>query len=100
MKSFLLRHNIRSNGLAHVNKYGVRKTSSLVSRRGEHGLSYPAQKIVCQEYIDSITEANARVKRLDKQILYHTKQWRLYSIVESLMSLCDVRIVVAVTMIA
>jgi len=31
LKSFLLRHNIRFDGSAHVNKYGVRKTPALVS---------------------------------------------------------------------
>jgi len=63
-------------------------------------ISYPTQNIVYQEYLNSVTETNAQVKRFDKEILYHTKQWRLYPIVESLMALRGVRMVAAVTMIA
>jgi len=63
-------------------------------------MPYPAQKIVYQEYLNSVTEANDRVKRFDKEILFHTKQWRLYPIVQPLMALRGVRMVVAVTMIA
>jgi len=40
-------------------------------------MAYPAQKIGFQEYVNSVTEGNERVKRLEKEILYHTKQWRL-----------------------
>ncbi|GMT39975.1 MAG: hypothetical protein IEMM0001_0710 [bacterium] len=63
-------------------------------------MSYPAQKVVFQEYVNTVTEANARVKRLEQEILTHTKQWRLYPIVQSLMALRGVRMVVAVTMMA
>ena len=44
--------------------------------------------------------SNERVKRLEKEILYHTKQWRLYPVVECLMALRSVRMVVAVTIMA
>ena len=44
--------------------------------------------------------SNERVKRLEKEILYHTKQWRLYPVVECLMALRGVRMVVAVTIMA
>ena len=63
-------------------------------------MHFPAQKIVFQEYPYSITEASTRVRRMKKEILFHTKQWRLYPIVESLMALRGTRMVVAVTIIA
>lgn len=63
-------------------------------------MTYPAQKIVFQEYVNSVTEANERVKRLEKEIIFHTRQWRLYPIIESLMAMRGVRMVVAVTVIA
>jgi len=94
LKSFLLRHNIRFDGSANWSEKHLRWLVESVN------MSYPAQKIVYQEYLNSITESNDRVKRLDKEILYHTKQWRLFPIVESLMSLRGVRMVVAVTIIA
>jgi len=40
-------------------------------------MPYPTQKLVYQEYLNSVTEANDRVKRFDKEILFHTQQWRL-----------------------
>jgi len=75
-------------------------TAVFVPNAEDVNMAFPAQKVVFQEYVDSITEANERVKRWDKEIMYHTKQWRLFPIVESLMALRGVRMVVAVTIIA
>ena len=94
LKSFLLRHNIRFNGSANWSEKHLRWLAEDVN------MPYPAQKIVFQEYVNSVTEANERVKRLEKEILFHTKQWRLYPMVESLMALRGVRMVVAVTIIS
>ncbi len=94
LKSFLLRHNIRFNGTANWSEKHLRWLAEDVN------MSYPAQKVVFQEYVNTITEANERVKRLDKEILFHTKQWRLYPVVVSLMALRGVRMVVAVTIMA
>jgi len=94
LKSFLLRYNIRFDGSANWSEKHLHWLAESVN------MPYPEQKIVYQEYLNSVTEANARVKRFDKEILFHTKQWRLYPIVESLMALRGVRMVVAVTIIA
>jgi len=94
LKSFLLRHNIRFDGSANWLEKHLHWLAESVN------MPYPVQKVVYQEYLNSVTEANDRVKRFDKKILFHTKQWRLYPIVQSLMALRGVRMVVAVTMIA
>lgn len=94
LKSFLLRHNIRFDGSANWSEKHLRWLIESVN------MPYPAQKVAYQEYLNSVTEANARVKRFDQEILFHTKQWRLYPVVNALMALRGVRMVVAVTMIA
>ncbi len=94
LKSFLLRHNVRFEGSANWSEKHLRWLIESVN------MPYPAQKVAYQEYLNSVTEANARVKRFDQEILFHTRQWRLYSVVHSLMALRGVRMVVAVTMIA
>ncbi len=94
LKSFLLRHNIRFNGSANWSEKHLRWLAEDVN------MPYPAQKVVFQEYVNSVTEANERVKRLEKEILFHVKQWRLYPVVECLMALRGVRMVVAVTIMA
>jgi len=91
LKSFLLRHNIRFDGSAHWSEKHLRWLAEYVN------MPCPAQKVVFQEYLNSVTETNQRVKRLEKEIVFHTKQWRLYPIVEALMALRGVRMVVAVT---
>lgn len=60
----------------------------------------PAQQVVFQEYINSITEATARVERLTQQIKDLVPTWRMAPIVNALKSLRGVRTIVAVTTIA
>ncbi len=94
LKSFLLRHNIRFNGSANWSEKHLRWLAEDVN------MAYPPQKIVFQEYVNSVTEANARVKRLEAEIQHHAKLWRLYPIIQSLMAMRGVRMVVAVTIIS
>ena len=94
LKSFLLRHGIHFNGSANWSEKHLRWLAE------DMNMPYPAQKVVFQEYVNTVIETHARVKRLEKAILHHTKQWRLYPVVESLMALRGVRMVVAVTIMA
>jgi len=94
LKSFLLRHNHRFDGSANWSEKHLRWLAECVS------LAFPAQQIVFQEYVNATTEAKQRVTRLEDEILFHTKQWRLYPVVEALMAMRGVRMVVAVTIIA
>jgi len=64
LKSFLLRHNIRFDGSAHWSEKHLRWSAEYVT------LSYPVQKVFFQEYLNSVTEANERVKRLEKEIFF------------------------------
>jgi len=94
LKSFLLRHNIRFNGTANWSEKHLRWLAEDVN------MAYPTQKIVFQEYVNAVTEASARVKRLEAEIQHHAKLWRLYPVVQALMAMRGVRMVVAVTIIA
>ena len=66
-----LRHNIRFNGSDNWSEKHLHWLAESVN------MPYPAQKVVYQEYLNSVTEANDRVKRFNKEILFHTQQWRL-----------------------
>ena len=63
-------------------------------------MPHSASQIVYQEYLNAVTEAVQREKRLLGEIEKHVKQWRLYPAVMALMALRGVRMVVASTMIA
>ncbi len=43
-----------------------------------------AQQIVFQEYVNTVTESQHRLQRLNEQIEVFVKQWRLYPVVEAL----------------
>ena len=60
----------------------------------------PAQQIVFQEYVNTVTESQQRLQRLDQQIQYFVEQWRLYPAVQALMSLRGVQMIVAVTVVS
>lgn len=94
LKSFLLRLNIRYQGTANWSETHLRWLADEVH------LPFPAQKIVFQEYLNAVTESKHRLARLEQEILFHTKQWRLYPVVQALMALRGVKIVVAVTIVA
>jgi len=94
LKSFLLRHNIRYKGSANWAEKHLRWLAECVS------LGFPAQQIVFQEYVNAATEAKQRVTRLEDEILFHTQQWRLFPVVQSLMAMRGVKMVVAVTIVS
>lgn len=94
LKSFLLRHNIRYAGTANWSETHLRWLADEVH------LPFAAQKVVFQEYLNTVTESKHRLVRLEQEIRDHTQQWRLYPVVESLMALRGVKMVVAVTIVA
>jgi len=63
-------------------------------------LPQPAQQIVFQEYVDAISEAQAREQRLVSQIRTLLPQWRLAPVVQALQALRGVSLVTAVIMVA
>jgi transposase len=94
LKSFLLRHNIRYQGRANWSEKHLRWLADGVR------LPTPAQQVVFQEYVNTVTEAACRMERLVAEIHHHVKTWRLYPVVQALMTMRGVRMIVAVTVIA
>lgn len=68
LKSFLLRHNKRFNGSANWSEKHLRWLAEDVN------MPTPEQKFIFQEYVNSVSEANARVKRLDKEIKFYAEK--------------------------
>jgi len=94
LKSFLLRHDIRYQGKTAWTEAHLRWLADEVR------CPSPAQQIVFQEYVNAVTEAQHRLQRLNEQIEVFVKQWRLYPVVEALMSMRGVKMIVAVTVVS
>ena len=94
LKSFLLRHDIRYQGKTSWTEAHLRWLADEVR------CPSPAQQIVFQEYVNTVTEAQHRLQRLNEQIEVFVKQWRLYPVVEALMSMRGVKMIVAVTVVS
>ena len=60
----------------------------------------PAQQIVLQEYIQTIDERLARLKRLDNELEHQVKNWRYYPVVKAIQAMRGVRLLVAAGVIA
>ena len=93
LQGFLLRH-----GRVHAGRKGwtVVYRRWLTTIRFEH----PAQQIVLQDYIHAVTDAEARVERLTKQIAELLPRWSLAPVVEAVQAMRGVAFVVAVTVVA
>lgn len=62
--------------------------------------SQPAQQIVLQDYIDAVTDAEARIERLTTQIAALMPSWSLAPVVEAIQAMRGVAFIVAVTVVA
>ena len=60
----------------------------------------PAQQIVFQEYVQTVTEQTERLGRLEHELHEQVKTWRLAPVVEALQALRGVQFTVAVTTVA
>jgi transposase len=63
-------------------------------------LSHPAQKVVLEEYLLAVSQAGARVARLNGQIELHVATWRMKPAVEALMALRGIQIIAATVLLA
>lgn len=88
LKAMLLRNHIQYHGTANWSLKHLRWLTELV-------LPYPAQQMVLQEMIQTVSERMARLKRLDEELLYHVKQWRYYPVVKAIQAMRGVRLLVA-----
>ena len=93
LSAFLLRQGHRFTG---------RTAWSTAHMRWIAGIKmpHPAQQIVLQEYVDTITECADRVNRLTEQIRQLLPTWRLFPVVEAIKALRGVSLIVAVTTVA
>lgn len=93
LKALLLRNNINYAGTANWSAKHLRWLTELV-------LPHPPQQIVLQEYIQTISERIARLKRLDNELEHHVKKWRYYPVVKAIQAMLGVRLLVATGVIA
>jgi transposase len=92
-KALLRRNDIRYSGRANGSAEHVRFLARLV-------LPAPAQQIVVQEYVRTVSERTELLHRLEQELLEQAKTWRFYPVVEALQALRGVQFTVAVTTIA
>ncbi len=76
LKAFLLRQDIRYEGRANWNAAHLRWLARVVCPT-------PAQQIVFQEYVHTVTEQSDRLRRLEVEPDTAVKTWRLYPVVEA-----------------
>src|SRR3989442_9906449 len=93
LKAFLLRNDLRYSGRANWSAEHVRWLARLV-------LPTPAQQIVFQEYVRTVSERTELRRRLEAELLEQAKTWRLYPVIEALQSLRWVQFTVAITTVA
>ena len=93
LKAFVLRHDIRSTGRANWSPAHLRWLSEVVCPT-------PAQQMVFQEYVQTVTEQTERLQRLEHELHEQVKTWRFQPVVEALQALRGVQFTVAVTTVA
>jgi transposase len=92
-KAFVLRHAIRSTGRANWSPAPLRWRSEVV-------WPTPAQPIVLQAYVQTVTAQRARLGRLELERHEQVTTWRFAPVVEALQALRGVQCPVAVTTVA
>jgi len=93
LKAMLLRNNINCKTKDNWNAAHLRWLTELV-------LPHPAQQIVLQEAIQTITERMSRVERLDNELTHQVTSWRYYPVVKAVQAMCGVRLLVATGVVA
>ena len=93
INAFLLRHGISYPGKS---KWSKMHRNWLAAIKMLH----PAQQIAVTEYLDALANMEARILRINAQILSFCKTWRLRSAVEALQSLRGISLITAVTIVA
>jgi transposase len=91
--SFLLRHGRLFSGRRH---WTLAHQRWLAGQKFEH----PAQQIVFQDAIDSISDAVTRLKRLEEQLVAIVPNWSMAPEVEAYQAMRGVSFMVAVTFVA
>jgi transposase len=93
LKAFLLRQDIRYEGRGNWNAAPLRWLAHVVCPT-------PAQQIVFQEYVHTVTEQTDRRGRLERELHAAVTTWRLQPVVEAVQAVRGVDLTGAVTLIA
>jgi len=93
LKAFLLRNDIRYVGRANWSAEHLRWLA-------RHVFPTPAQQIVFQEYVRTVTERTELLRRLETELLAQATTWRFAPVVEALQALRGVQFTVAMTTVA
>lgn len=93
LKSFLLRHGMRYEGRGNWNEAHLRWLAQLI-------LPTPAQQIVFQEYLNTVTERTHRVEKLERMLQEQVKDWHFAPLVAALQAMRGMRFINAVTVVA
>ena len=93
LKALLLRNHIQYQGTPNWSLKHLRWLTEIV-------LPHPAQHFVLQEMIQTISERQARLDRMDNELKYRVHQWRYYPVVKAIQAMRGVRLLVATGLIA
>ncbi len=93
LTSFLLRHDVRSEGRAAWNPAHLRWLPEVVRPT-------PPQQIVFQESVRAVTEQQKRLQRLERELHAAVKGWRLAPAVEAIQALRGAELAGAVIVLA
>ena len=93
LKALLLRNGISYAGRTAWTAAHLRWLSTLK-------LAHAAQQIGFQEYLHSITEATARIARLEQALRHTLPEWSLRPIVQALQAMRGVQLIAAITLVA
>ncbi len=93
LKAMLLRNNINCKTKDNWSAPHLRWLTELV-------LPHPAQQIVLQEAIQTITERMSRIERLDNELTHQVASWRYYPVIKAVQAMRGVRLLVATGVVA
>ncbi len=93
LKALLLRNHIHYSGRANWSLKHLRWLTEIV-------LPHPAQHIVLQEMLQTVTERINRLERLDNELSHQVKLWRYYPVVKAIQAMRGIRLVNATSIIA
>jgi len=88
--AFLLRHDLVYSGKTKWTKTHFNWLSTVT-------MSHPAQLIVLQEYIDTVTDCINRVQRFNEQIRLQSRQSDRHELINALQSMRGISLIVAAT---
>ncbi len=91
--AFLLRHDTVFSGKSKWSKAHFNWLADIA-------MPHPAQQIVFQEYIDTVTSCSNRVQRLTEQVRQQSKQSRQHELIQALQSMRGISLIVAATIAA